>query len=114
MGINFVTAKVALKSSLLLTAVFAMTSPIGGSVGIILAVGNSDSATVTMLNAILLSLATGTFFYIAFIEVIGYELANVEPGYHKHRLLLIIGILLGFALFAGVSFVPDHDDNNDH
>jgi len=114
MGINFVTAKVALKSSLLLTAVFAMASPIGGSVGIALAVSNSDSVTVTMLNAILLSLATGTFFYIAFIEVIGYELANVEPGYHKHRLLLIIGILLGFALFAGVSFVPDHDDNNDH
>jgi len=113
MGINFVTIQVVLKSSLLLTAVFALASPIGGAIGIALDVSDSDSVTVTVLNAILLSLATGTFFYIAFIEVIGYELVNVEPGYHKDRLLLIMGILLGFALFAGVSFVSDHD-HSDH
>jgi len=63
--------------------------------------------TVTVLNAILLSLATGTFFYIAFIEVIGYELANVDPRYHKQRLLLIIGIVLGFAVFTGAFFIAD-------
>ena len=115
MGINFVTIQVALKSSLLLTVVFALASPIGGGVGIALAESDDESVAVTVLNAILLSLATGTFFYIAFIEVIGYELSNVEPGYHKDRLLLIIGILLGFALFAGVSFVSDHDhDDHDH
>ncbi|XP_065902856.1 zinc transporter ZIP1-like isoform X2 [Dysidea avara] len=107
MGLNFVTVKVALKSSIILTSIFALASPIGGAVGIALAVSDSQSVTVTALNAILLSLATGTFFYIAFIEVIGYELANVDPNYHKHRLLLILGIVLGFALFAGASFIPD-------
>jgi len=112
MGINFVTVKVAIKNSLPLTAIFALASPIGGSIGIVLAVSNSDSVIVTMLNAILLSLATGTFFYIAFIEVIEYELANVEPRYHKYRLLQIIGIILGFVLFAGVAFVPDHNDDD--
>ena len=107
MGLNFVTVKVALKSSIILTSIFALASPIGGAVGIALAVSDSQSVTVTALNAVLLSLATGTFFYIAFIEVIGYELANVDPHYHKHRLLLILGIVLGFALFAGASFIPD-------
>jgi len=107
MGINFVTVKVALKSSLVLTVIFALASPIGGGVGIALAVSNSHSVAVTLLNAILLSLATGTFFYIAFIEVIGYELAHVNPAYHKHRPLLVLGIVLGFTAFAGVSFVQD-------
>jgi len=106
LGIHFVTVQVTLKNSLLLTAIFALASPIGGSVGIALAVSNSDNVIVTMLNAILLSLATGTFLYIAFIEVIGYELINIEPQHHKHRLILILAILLGFSLFAGVSFVP--------
>ena len=117
MGINLVTVQMAPKSSLLLTAIFALASPIGGGAGIALVAGSGESVTVTILNAILLNLATGTFFYIAFIEVIGYELANVDPQYHKKRLLLTIGILLGFALFAGVTFVPadhDHNDDQDH
>ena len=116
LGINFVTVQVALKSILLLTAVFALASPIGGGVGIALAVSNGKSVTVTVLNAVLLSLATGTFLFIAFIEVIGYELINVKPHHHKHRLILILAILLGFSLFAGVSFVPSHshDDHHDH
>ena len=107
LGLNFATEQKALYSSIISTSIFALASPIGGGVGIALAVSNSDSVTVTVLNAILLSLATGTFFYIAFIEVIGYELANVDPQYHKHRLLLVLGIILGFALFAGASFIPD-------
>ena len=87
--------------------IFALASPIGGGIGIALAVSDSESVTITILNAILLSLATGTFFYIAFIEVIGYELANVDPQYHKQRLLFIIGIILGFIVFAGASFIDD-------
>ena len=107
MGINFVTVNVALKSNIVLTVIFSLASPIGGAVGIALAVSNSHSPTITMLNAILLALATGTFFYIAFIEVVGYELSHVNPAYHKYRLLLILGIVLGFALFAGASFIQD-------
>ena len=117
MGINFVTAKVALKSSIVLTVIFAVASPIGGGVGIALAVSNSESVPITVANAILLGLATGTFLFIAFIEVIGYELISVDPRHHKHRLILVLAILLGFALFAGVLFVPGHShshDDHDH
>jgi len=109
LGINLVTEKKALKSSIISALVFALASPIGGGIGIAFAVSNSESVTVTVLNAILLSLATGTFFYVAFIEVIGYELllANVDSKYEKHKLLLVLGIVLGFAVFAGASFIPD-------
>ena len=83
-----------------------MASPIGGAVGTILAVSNGQSPAITLLNAILLSLATGTFLYIAFVEVIGYELSNVEPKYFSHRMLLVLGIALGYALFAALTFIP--------
>jgi len=107
LGINFITVKVPYKTSLLLTIIFCVASPIGGAVGTVLALCNSQSVTITLLNAVLLSLATGTFLYIAFVEVIGYELSNIEPEYFNHRLLLVLGIALGYALFAGLTFIPE-------
>jgi len=73
--------------------------------------------TVTLLNAILSGIATGTFFYVAFIEVISYEMTNIEPQYKSHRLLLVLAITIGFTVFAGLTFVHDHDHhghNHDH
>ena len=107
LGINFITVQVPYKTSLLLTIIFCVASPIGGAVGTVLALCNSQSVTITLLNAVLLSLATGTFLYIVFVEVIGYELSNIEPEYFNHRLLLVLGITLGYALFAGLTFIPE-------
>lgn len=107
LGINFVTIQVPLKISLLLTIIFCLASPIGGGIGTSLVAGDSESVQVTLLNAILQGLATGTFLYIAFTEVISYELTNLEPEYVSHRLLLVLSILIGFSAFAGLSFIDD-------
>lgn len=107
LGINFVTIQVPLKTSLLLTIIFCLASPIGGGIGTSLVAGDSESVQVTLLNAILQGLATGTFLYIAFTEVISYELTNLEPEYVSHRLLLVLSILIGFSAFAGLSFIDD-------
>lgn len=109
LGINFVTIQVPLKTSLLLTIIFCVASPIGGGIGTSLVAGDSESVQVTLLNAILQGLATGTFLYIAFIEVISYELTNLEPEYMSHRLLLVLSILTGFSAFAGLSFIDEHN-----
>ena len=109
LGINFVTVQVPLKTSLLLTIIFCLASPIGGGIGTSLVAGDSESVQVTLLNAILQGLATGTFLYIAFIEVISYELTNLEPEYVSHRLLLVLSILIGFSAFAGLSFIDEHN-----
>ena len=109
LGINFVTIQVPLKTSLLLTIIFCVASPIGGGIGTSLVAGDSESVQVTLLNAILQGLATGTFLYIAFIEVISYELTNLEPEYMSHRLLLVLSILIGFSAFAGLSFIDEHN-----
>ena len=114
LGINFITAQVPLKISLLLTVIFCLASPTGGAIGTTLAASDSDSVGITLLNAILQGMATGTFLYIAFIEVISYEVTNIEPKYTEHRLLLVLSVLVGFATFAGLSFIHDHDHNHNH
>ena len=108
LGINFITVQVSLKISLLLTIIFCVASPIGGAIGTSLIASDSESVAVTLLTAILQGMATGTFLYIAFIEVISYELTNLEPEYVSHRLLLVLSILIGFSTFAGLSFIHDH------
>ena len=107
LGINFVTTKIRWKISLLLTITFCVASPVGGAVGTVLASDDGQSVTITLLNAILSGIATGTFFYVAFIEVISYELTSIEPQYKEHRLLLVLAIAIGFTLFAGLSFIHD-------
>ena len=113
LGINFITVKVPWKTGLLLAIIFCLASPLGGGIGTVLAADDSDSVAITLLNAILQGLATGTFFYVAFIEVISYELTNIEPEYVSQRLLLVLSILIGFSTFAGLSFIHDHDHDHD-
>ena len=115
LGINFITAQVPWKTGLVLAVIFCLASPVGGGIGAILVARNSESVTVSLLNAILSGLATGTFFYVAFIEVISYELTNIDWRYVSQRLLLVLSVLIGFAMFAGLSFIHDHDHgHNDH
>ena len=107
LGINFITAQVPWKTGLLLATIFCLASPVGGGIGVTLAVRDGESVTVTLLNAILSGLATGTFFYVAFIEVISYELTHIDRQYVSQRLLLLLSIVIGFATFAGLSFIQD-------
>ena len=114
LGINFITAQVPLKISLVLAVIFCLASPMGGAIGTSLVASDGESVGLTLLNAILQGMATGTFLYVAFIEVISYELTNIEPKYMAHRLLLVLSVLIGFATFASLSFIHDHDHGHDH
>ena len=114
LGINFITAQVPWKTGLLLAIIFCLASPVGGGIGASLVAGGGESVAITLLNAILSGLATGTFLYVAFIEVISYELTNIDRQYVSQRLLLVLSILIGFATFAGLTFIHDHDHNSDH
>ena len=79
----------------------------GGGIGASLAASDGESVTVTLLNTILSGLATGTFFYVAFIELISYELTNIEQQHVLQRLLLTLSISIGFSTFVGLSFIQD-------
>ena len=127
LGINFITVQVPWKTGLLLAIIFCLASPVGGGIGTGLVASDSESAVITLLDAILSGLATGTFLYVAFVEVISYELTNIEKKYAAYRLLLVLSIVIGFTTFAGLAFIHDHDhdhgddhghdhdhDNHDH
>ncbi|KAM3838029.1 zinc transporter ZIP1 [Diretmus argenteus] len=78
--------------------VFAMMSPLGIGVGII--VMEAQLTAGALIQAILEGLASGTFVYITFMEILPHELNSPE-----RQLLKVLFILLGFSVMAGLTFV---------
>lgn len=78
--------------------VFAMMSPLGIAVGII--VTEAQLTAGTLIQAVLEGLAAGTFIYITFLEILPHELNSPE-----NPLLKVLFILLGFSVMAGLTFM---------
>ena len=52
--------------------------------------------------AILICLATGTFLYITFFEILGKNLVGNQP----QDLLSFLYFIIGFGVFAGLTAIP--------
>lgn len=78
---------------------FAVMSPLGVALG----VGLSETKTSPqhqLARATLEGLATGTFIYITFMEILPHELASA-----RGRIPKVAMMLLGFAVVTGVLFI---------
>ncbi|XP_063001674.1 zinc transporter ZIP1 isoform X2 [Elgaria multicarinata webbii] len=78
---------------------FAVMSPLGIGLGV--ALTESPAAALPRLSrSVLEGLATGTFVYITFLEILPHELGSSEQ-----RILKVIVLLAGFALITSILFV---------
>uniref|UniRef100_A0A8C5WNC7 Solute carrier family 39 member 1 n=2 Tax=Elapidae TaxID=8602 RepID=A0A8C5WNC7_LATLA len=79
--------------------IFSVMSPFGIGLGVSLT--EVPMAALSRLSrSVLEGLATGTFIYITFLEILPHELGSSEQ-----RILKVIVLLLGFALVTSVLFV---------
>lgn len=81
----------------LCTTVFAFMSPIGVAIGIPIVLASEDetgvgSAQALLINGVLQGIATGTFMFVTFIEILPHEL-NTK----KDRLVKFACIIVGFS-----------------
>uniref|UniRef100_A0A8D0GGF0 Solute carrier family 39 member 1 n=1 Tax=Sphenodon punctatus TaxID=8508 RepID=A0A8D0GGF0_SPHPU len=77
---------------------FAAMSPLGIGVGVALTEG--VGALHRLARSVLEGLATGTFVYITFLEILPHEL-----GSPQQRILKVILLVAGFALVTSVLFI---------
>ena len=87
--------RIFLKWSSLL--IFSFASPLGIAIGMPLANGSINPDTL-LVNAILQGLATGTFMFVTFVELLPVELAGKDD-----RLLKCLCLLAGFGLMCGLT-----------
>ncbi|XP_038057061.1 zinc transporter ZIP1-like [Patiria miniata] len=87
---------------------FALMSPLGVAIGIPIAMSTRNQQKAVpgsslMINAILQALATGTFMFVTFIEILPHELNSKKDG-----LLKFVSIVAGFAAISALNAI-EHD-----
>ena len=75
--------------------VFATMTPLGDVIGTILS-NTPKSVTLSLVESILVGLATGSFMFVTFFEIIRFE------GGHKANLVMCLLVVLGFTCIAVV------------
>lgn len=99
LGMNLVQSHLSKCSVVLSCLCFALMAPIGMTLGIILIESFSDF-TQSLMDGVLQGIATGTFLYITFFEVLPHEMNS-----SKDRLLKVLFLLLGFSTMAMLLFL---------
>ncbi|XP_076815946.1 zinc transporter ZIP3-like [Clavelina lepadiformis] len=103
MGTNLVRAKQTTKKIVSAAFLFSFMSPLGIAIGLTLkTTGGEENMTTALVNAVLQAIATGTFLYITFFEVLVREFES-----NGNRFAKVFSLLLGYALVL-VSFIAQH------
>ena len=99
MGTNLVHADQAGKKVVAAACIFAFASPIGIAIGLIIKSSGGDDSVTTLINSILQAIATGTFLYITFFEVLVKEFES-----HGNRLAKVLSLFVGYGSVLGTFF----------
>ncbi|KAK3097304.1 hypothetical protein FSP39_008515 [Pinctada imbricata] len=101
-GINIELNISSFKKAFAALFVFSIIAPIGVAIGIVVTetgTGNSHGIAAGVLQ----SLATGTFLYVTFFEMLQKEVG------HGKSILKVICVTIGFLVIVGIQFLPDKD-----
>ena len=102
-GLETVELLKSLRKSVFLLLCFAFISPLGIIIGVTVT-SSEDELSQSAAAAILQSIATGTFIYVTFFEILHREYEDDRPD-----LLKVLCTVLGFALVAAVKMLEGVD-----
>ena len=102
-----------IKPVIISVCVFSVMSPLGGAIGtvIIRIIHRHDSQSLDLMNAVLQSIASGTFMYITFFEILVQSVTttttigsgdSMATGNHGN-IVRVLAVMVGFSLMAGLA-----------
>uniref|UniRef100_A0A0L8FVS5 Uncharacterized protein n=2 Tax=Octopus bimaculoides TaxID=37653 RepID=A0A0L8FVS5_OCTBM len=94
----FENAQWSVRRTIFLMLIFSLISPIGIVIGILIEDLNVESVTEHFVSALLKALATGTFMYVTFFEILGREIS------HDATPLQILFAIIGFGMMTELVF----------
>ena len=109
-GVQLVDADLNTSVVLICLAIFAAMAPLGVGIGLLL-LKSLDSVVKTFMSGILQGIATGTFLYVTFFEVLPHELNIVD-----NKLIKIMFVMLGYFVITGICYFENrfHKASNVH
>ncbi len=101
LGLELVSTRTKIPLVLLYICTFAVVTPIGITVGILLSADSHASVPEgTLATVILQGIAAGTLLYVTFFEILQREKANAKSG-----ILQLFAIILGFVFMITLQFL---------
>ncbi|XP_041362371.1 zinc transporter ZIP1-like [Gigantopelta aegis] len=101
LGMNLVHTRLSEGTTIRSILIFSLTAPIGIALGIGI-MKFWDSTTSSLVQGILQGIASGTFLYITFFEVLPHEFNSSHS-----RLLKVFFLLFGFSAVTAILFLSD-------
>ncbi|CAH0548124.1 unnamed protein product [Brassicogethes aeneus] len=104
-GVELATSKTKTALLLLYIGLFAIVTPLGIGLGIILS--DTGSTSEDMISAVLQGMAAGTLLYVTFFEVLARERSNKHCGIWQ-----LIAIIAGFGVMFMLQVLTGHEHNH--
>lgn len=105
MGLEFVRYKWPLKRMFLACLLCNLFMPLGATIGTLVSeIGNSSATDFDLLTGVLQGIATGTFIYVTFFEILA-----VEMDCHSTGMSQPLSVLLGFLVMAALFAIPEQN-----
>ncbi|CAH1783599.1 unnamed protein product [Owenia fusiformis] len=108
MGSTFVETFAKIRTTVIFMCIFAIVTPIGIVAGILITIYGGDNGN-NVATGVLQTIATGTFLYVTFFEVLGHEIGDHSKFSRPKDLLKLLATIIGFCCAATLQFIPDVD-----
>ena len=96
-GVQLVDARLTKKVHTICITIFSVMTPLGVALGL-LVLNSFDTGVKLFFSGILQAMATGTFLYVTFFEVLPHELSIDDDK----KTLKILFVIIGYALVTGI------------
>lgn len=104
LGVELVSTRTKIPLVILYICTFAVVTPIGITIGILLSMGKgSDMAEETVVTVMLQGIAGGTLLYVTFFEILQREKANAKSG-----LAQLLAIMIGFMFMISMQLLSKY------
>ena len=102
LGLEFVRNGWKVHRICLACVLCSLIMPTGCIIGTVISeVGNANSATFDLMNGVLQAIATGTFIYVTFFEILQDEISA-----HDTDVCKMLSVLAGFLVMAALCTIP--------
>ena len=83
----------------IIVIIFSALTPVGALIGVFIMEMAGESDVSNLIQGILITLASGTFLYVAVIEIFAEQFENGKHKYLKFILALILFFMMSFVTF---------------
>lgn len=105
LGLQFVKNKWTPTRTAVTVFIVSLILPVGVICGTLMMELEGDNALMNVINGIIQCIATGTFIYVTFFEILGEEVLVHEMT--KTKLLCAF---IGFCSIAAIGFIPEEEE----